>query len=329
MLLARWELPMGLQYLGLVTTRLAIVALSSMAIVQCAEAADLYCMRTYHSVDKSRLSLLFPSGREPNAQTCRDLLIKGAIENGDSAKFMQILKASHPFLDRVWLWSSGGSVEEAIKVGRLIRNNLIETEAPSDMSEKPAGRGWYFINELVPGCPERNRATPPKGAGCQCASACFLIWAAGVERYGDSLGLHRPTIASTSFASMPPDRASATYRALLADISKFLIEMEIPPRFIEFMIDVSSTDIRWLTRDEAEALEEVPSVHEWIAATCGAMSKEEKDTLIRLEVEADQLKTLSPRNRMLLDQLQKRSSEISLCAAKKVRLARDAIHEPH
>jgi len=128
---------------------------------------------------------------------------------------------------------------------------------------------------------------------------------------------------------MPPDRASATYRALLADISKFLIEMEIPPRFIEFMIDVSSTDIRWLTRDEAEALEEVPSVHEWIAATCGAMSKEEKDTLIRLEVEADQLKTLSPRNRMLLDQLQKRSSEISLCAAKKVRLARDAIHEPH
>jgi hypothetical protein len=291
----------------------------------------------------------FP-GRQPD-QTCRTLLIKGEITQGDSAKFTQTIKVHHPFLDEVDLWSSGGSVEEAIKIGRLIRANLIKTEAPSDHSNKPAGRGWYFANELVPGCPERNRATPPKGAGCQCASACFLILAAGIKRYGSSLGLHRPAIAATNFANMPPDRASTLYRGLLADINKYLSEMEIPPRFAEFMIDVSSKDIRWLTTDEATVLEEVPSINEWFAATCGAMSKEEKDTKLTLGIQDDLSrpmskeeknmhlrlgaeegmfkKPLSPRDKMLYKQLDSRSREIAQCEWKKIRQARETIPKPN
>jgi hypothetical protein len=71
----------------------------------------------------------------------------------------------------------------------------------------------------------------------------------------------------------PPDRASILYRQLLLDIGKYLSEMEVPQRFIEFMMDTTSAEIRWLTNDEAESMEEVPSIAEWLAATCEAMIK--------------------------------------------------------
>jgi hypothetical protein len=70
----------------------------------------------------------------------------------------------------------------------------------------------------------------------------------------------------------PPCRQTVPhlYRQLLLDIGKYLDEMEIPHRFIEVMTDTSSNDIRWLTRDQAISMSGVPSIVEWIAATCGA-----------------------------------------------------------
>jgi hypothetical protein len=255
-------------------------------------------------------------------------IIKGTIVSGDGAKFAQIVRKNHPFLDHVLLWSSGGTVEEALKIGRLIRNGLITTEAPSELGDLPTGKGWFFASTLVPGCPERNRGTAPRGGGCHCASACFLIWAAGVERSGTSLGLHRPTIASTAFANLPPNRASVLYRQLLLDIGKYLTEMDVPRRFIEVMMDTTSTDIRWLNCYEAISVEEVPSIAEWIAATCGAMTKSEKGIMLRVAIETDVMKrNVSQRDRMLREQLEKKSQEINLCGARKLSKARDAISE--
>jgi hypothetical protein len=34
---------------------------------------------------------------------------------GDAKKFAELLSRNHPFVDRVLLWSPGGSVEEALK----------------------------------------------------------------------------------------------------------------------------------------------------------------------------------------------------------------------
>src|SRR6516165_10558159 len=110
----------------------------------------------------------------------------------------------------------------------------------------------------------------------------------------------------------------------------YLSEMEISPRFAEFMIDTSSKDIRWLTWDEAETLEEVPSIHEWVATNCGAMSKNETTTWLMLGAEVDQFnKILSPRDRMLYEQLDNRWRKISSCRSTKIQQARDAIPKPH
>jgi hypothetical protein len=91
------------------------------------------------------------------------------------------------------------------------------------------------------------------------------------------------------------------------------------------MMDTTSTEIRWL-RHEAAAIEEVPSIATWMGGTCGAMTKSEREMMLRIAVEMDQLKrSVSQRDKTLLEQLEKRSREINLCGARKIWTARDAI----
>jgi len=75
-----------------------------------------------------RTNILLVAHRTPTI--CFTVLIKGPIAIGDSAKFEQILRQNHPFLEGVQLWSSGGNVIEAIKIGYLIRKAVISTFAP-------------------------------------------------------------------------------------------------------------------------------------------------------------------------------------------------------
>jgi len=117
------------------------------------------------------------------------------------------------------------------------------------------------------------------------------------------------------------------YRQLLLDIDKYLTEMEVPRRFIDVMMDTTSTEIRWLSYDEAVSVEEVRSIAQWIAATCGAMTKAEKDTMRTIDLEIALKRSVSQRDRMLLEQLEKKSGEINICSAKKLWKARDTISE--
>ncbi len=279
-------------------------------------AAEIICVKAvtaleYSTEEKNRILEYFPSGRLPTATTCLTALIKGTIGSGDSAKFSELLNRSHPFLSNVMLWSSGGSVEEAMRIGRLIRKGLIETSAPIDITNPPKGWGnlLFYASNIC------------NGYDCHCASACLLIWAAGVERTGNSLGLHRPRLASTKFATLPPDRASVLYRQLLAEMANYLTEMEIPRRFVELMTDTASNEIRWLTWGEADALEDVPSVREWLASSCGAMTKEQRQA--HAEGLSNQHRT--NHEQMLFDLLDKKQKEIFDCNMTRMRKSRDAI----
>ena len=288
------------------------------------DAAEIICLRRAAgaSVPWSELA---PSGRVPQSDTCRKVLIKGRIEPGDAGKFAQLVRNSHPFLHDVALWSPGGSVEEAVKIGRLIRKGLIFTEAPLnsqknryylDASGLPAERqGWGSLLS-VRDC---------EGANCVCASACFLIWAAGIERTGSVLGVHRPTISSTAFAALPADRAGTLYRQLLSEVGTFLDEMEIPRRYVELMTDTASNDVRWLNLDEANSLETAPSIAEWFASTCGAMSRSEEEARSKIALEMGLRKNVSQRDRALHERLEKKWAEIYRCKIMTISRARDAI----
>jgi hypothetical protein len=92
--------------------------------------AEIICVSTYGKVNTTSDVKNFPSGRAPTPTTCLEALIKGKINAGDAEKFAVFVIANHPFLDRVYLWSSGGLVDEALKIGRLVRKALLFTEAP-------------------------------------------------------------------------------------------------------------------------------------------------------------------------------------------------------
>lgn len=200
-------------------------------------------------------------------------MLRGNIEAGDYDKFVYFLSQNHPFIDTVILVSSGGLGDEAIKIGRLVRHYFLGTLAPSRVTLGGQSKvdGYGKLLDVNSGYAR----TACEGPACHCASACFLIWAAGAFRDGSAIGVHRPTIQSTAFANLPPERASALYRGLLPQIANYLSDMEVPKKYIELMSATASNDIKWLTTDEALSMLEPPSIAEWVAATCGAISNQE------------------------------------------------------
>lgn len=278
-------------------------------------AAEVSCLTTWGWMPHNEANLEhdFPSGRRPSRATCTEVLLKGQILSGDFDKVFSLVKANHPFLDRLSLWSPGGSVEEAMKIGRLVRKAMLYTRSPG-----PPGLNSLLSDSLNQIC---------DGADCNCASACFLIWAAGIERDGGIIGLHRPSTESTSFGNLPSQQASSIYRSLLAEINNYLSEMEVPQSLVEAMTGTSSAGIRWLTSEEYKSLQEVPSVAEWVASSCGVNSL--NAAIEKLLAGRNDLRELSLKERAQWEMLVKRAidrdTEIWDCRDKKIYNSRDAI----
>ena|SRR5208337_2624625 len=109
------------------------------------------------------------------------LEIEGEIEPGDALKLLRTYEYCGQFTTGIIsLFSRGGDVEEAMKIGRLIRRLRLSTQAPERS-------GSYKI-----------LASPADKANSICASACILVWVAGARRTGDLLILHRPYPAPES-----------------------------------------------------------------------------------------------------------------------------------
>jgi hypothetical protein len=253
-----------------------VVALCALVMPKSVGAAEVSCISQWGDManEAKLLAEWFSSLRRPKAATCEAVLIRGNIVAGDGKKLARLLNENHPFIGRMMLVSSGGLVEEAIVMGRMARRYLLSTLAPMAYPSGPKG---FMMGEST--------TNICKGADCHCASACFLIWAAGVHRLGLALGIHRPTIQSTSFADMPPDRASVLYRELLENIARYLNEMGVPRKYIDLMSNTASSDMYWLdaSRDD-DAIDVSPSTAEWLAVSCGAMTKQERETQMEIGV---------------------------------------------
>ena len=66
------------------------------------------------------------------------------------------------------------------------------------------------------------------------------------------------------------------YRELLSALRAYFLEMEIPAGVIEAMLGVSSSErIARIPDNLAYDLRAAPSVSEWIAASCGALTRRE------------------------------------------------------
>jgi hypothetical protein len=156
------------------------------------------------------------------------LVLSGEITPGDYDRLLaKIAEDDKRFLsqNKLILASSQGDAAEAMKIARLIR---------------------ALYTQVVVG--------PLTG---RCAGACFLIYAAAVERGtdGDSLlGVTRPGLAESEWVGRPTTEAALLEDGMQEPVRVFLVENEVPPDLVEQVFQRPSTDVYWLSDSEETAL---------------------------------------------------------------------------
>ena len=82
----------------------------------------------------------FELARRADGNIVRGVKVEGDIVPGDARKLLDFYKTYGVMISPVRLRSKGGSVEEAMKMGAIIRRLRLETEVPVwDMGHPPVG----------------------------------------------------------------------------------------------------------------------------------------------------------------------------------------------
>ena len=182
------------------------------------------------------------------------IVIEGPIVEGDHARLLALVRKSRGTIDSVTIYSHGGSVFEAIKIGTLIRDLQLRTTAPT----RNAKRG-----NVCPGIAQQRH--------CTCLSACIFVFAGGVHRTGNVLGVHRSYVGQGYPAYSRADHGGDTSDQLAYTTSDYLKRMGFPPAFIERMNATRSQDIAFLKDDEIRRHLSgyAPSFRKKLADRCG------------------------------------------------------------
>ena len=245
--------------------------------------------------------------REPYSDSAaynwaHSIVIDGKIEPGDFSKFKKIFDAtikSNSVIMGVELSSFGGDVFEAMKIGDFIRNNYMTTVAPTKSSDG-IKCSWGGKKD------------------CTCNSSCFLIWAAGVRRQGNILGLHRPYFKKKHFVGLSPSDAEIKYKGMSSVVKKYLQLMDIPNDIIEKMFEYSSKEIYFLDKNKFAALRIVPFFEEWIIANCETLTQEEESDYKYLD-SISKVRKLSNSENFYYKHLNKIQTNLHLCWMNKIK----------
>jgi hypothetical protein len=235
-----------------------------------------------------------------------DLVLYGDIKEGDEAKFMRALSALFQAgctSPTVSLYSRGGSVAAAIKIAEQVFALRLHVTAPTlvyqigNRQYSPDGPRYCPKTSRAADRVRRDFAThqaqfdkalkynlplpdpppihgdydPRVGIGdpnCTCASSCFFIWAAGAERDGDVIVVHRPYFEPKLFAELGADEAQTAYKKLADNVREFLVKVGVPSSLIEKMMSVDSEHGLPLTANEISSLRVAPYWQELKLANC-------------------------------------------------------------
>ena len=171
------------------------------------------------------------------------LLMRGEIRPGDYDRLLQFARRNGYYLplSDVILSSPGGDIEEALKIGRLVKQLYITVNVGAETG--------------------------------YCASACFIIFASAVERdtAPGFVGIHRPYLSRETLRSLSPHAAEAAETAALRDAEQYLRELRVPRNLVDIMFEQASTEIYWLSDDEfMHQLGRRPAWYEeFLIARCG------------------------------------------------------------
>lgn len=250
---------------GRFVLRLTALAIAALIILP-ARAAEITCAQAVEP-DEYVVEYFKARGRGAPTGVCLAISIRGQIVEGDYDKFRSLLKNHHPFVRLLYITSPGGNVFEAIRIGHLVRRALLATWAPSR-----GIRGGFLLAADLTLC---------DGPDCLCASACFLIWSAGVHRIGEFVGVHRPRVSDSHYGTLSATEAATLHARIMRDVSAYFEALGLPRRYFETMERTNSADMHWLTDAEIEADFQgyIPAIAEWLRGNCGSLTRVERETL--------------------------------------------------
>jgi hypothetical protein len=174
----------------------------------------------------------------------------GAIESNDFSRFLSAYAVGSLGLKknksmRLSLNSKGGSVSEALKIGRFVRSARLRTHIK--------------INDVV-----------------VCYSSCFLILISGVERSAAStrdetrVGIHRPYFDKETYLNSDSSQIGERYQSLIDDIKSYFQEMEVSDILLSRMLNSASDQIDLLSVEDFNKYvgRNDPMFHEWLKGRC-------------------------------------------------------------
>ena len=210
-------------------------------------------------------------------------------------------------VNMLMLASIGGDAIEAMRIGTIVRESFIPTHAPTDLD---AG---FTCNGYPPGL---------KDDDCDCASACFLIWVAGVYRVGDVLGIHRPYFLEEYFEGLSASEVQKEYVLMYERVRSYLKNMDVPEHIINKMFNTGSDEITYLDWDTAKSMEWVPFFDERVGASCLRLtSEEEMDYWGLLERKWEGKSTLTKSEKFYFNYLKERERNFNKCYREKLKEA--------
>lgn len=163
---------------------------------------------------RQRLSITLESGGA--------LKLQGTIAPGNAEAFAEEIGRLAEYVETVSLDSPGGVVQEALAIGRLIRETGLNTNV---------------------------------GDGALCASSCPLIFAGGVDRVAGEkavIGVHQIfTGPQTTRINAAQEISNA--QVTTAEISRYLSDMEIDPALWLHALETPPDKLYYLTVDEVTA----------------------------------------------------------------------------
>jgi hypothetical protein len=164
--------------------------------------------------------------------------LEGRIEAGDFDKLRSFVfddeRGMHLF--EIYLASPGGELAEAMQIGRLVRSLKWTTSIPS--------------KSITPEIREKEaalRGLKNSKANNMCASACFFVFVAGIERgpvLGEPiLGIHRPYLSESDLKALSSDKAIATANRTRATVENYLREMGVPAKYLDQMFSIPKDEV--------------------------------------------------------------------------------------
>ncbi len=163
------------------------------------------------------------------------LSLTGSIDPGSAERFAAEIAARGEYVSVVLLDSPGGSVDDALAMGRLIRENGLSTKVAN---------------------------------GGLCASSCPIIFASGAERLAGrdaAIGVHQ--IYAAALSATPVDALSvagvamADAQSVTADITRHLSLSGVDPALWLHALETPPNQLYYFTPEEMDALN---LVTEWV-----------------------------------------------------------------